>query len=277
MLREDIRRFAMLWIIPGVMAALCMVYLFLTHANPRKSWVAQYKYAHRGLHGGDVPENSLRAFEAAAAARYAIELDVHLLRDGRVIVFHDNNVRRMTGVDRQIADFSWDELCTLRLAGGEDGIPLFEEVLQTVRGRVPLLVEIKSRGRAGMLEEKTCALLKEYKGMYAVQSFSPFSIHWFARNAPQVPRGQLSSRFQRRDSSIPVPPGYQAFALKNLLVNFYSRPDFISYDIDSLPICVVSRLRKRGMRVLAWTVQNAEQLKKAKKYCDSIIFEKILP
>lgn len=264
-------------ILAVIAAAAAIVYFYLTRALPQKNWLAEYKFAHRGLHGGDIPENSIRAFEEAAAAGYGIELDVHLSIDGQVVVFHDDNLKRLTGADRPISDLTWEELSSLRLNGTAEGIPLFTDVLKTVAGRVPILVEIKSRGQAGALEEKTYAMLAEYKGLYAVQSFSPYSVAWFTKHAPDVLRGQLSSRFDDQDPSEPPLPGYQVFILKNLLTNFYVKPNFISYEIDSLPIGVVARQRKRGVTVLGWTVRMEEQRKKAAQLCDTIIFEKIRP
>ncbi len=260
-----------------VAAAIAIVYFYLTRALPRKNWLAEHKFAHRGLQGGEIPENSMRAFEEAAAAGYGIELDVRLSSDGQVVVFHDDNLKRMTGMHKPIGGLTWEELSALRLAGSAEGIPLFADVLKTVAGRVPVLVEIKSRGQAGALEEKTYALLQEYKGLFAVQSFSPFSVGWFCRHAPHVLRGQLSSGFDDQGSSEPPLPGYQVFVLKNLLSNFYAKPNFISYEIGSLPIGVVARQRKRGVPVLGWTVRTEEQKEKAGKLCDTIIFEKIRP
>lgn len=261
----------------AVAAVIVLFYFYMTRALPQKNWLAEYKFAHRGLHGGEIPENSMRAFKEAAAAGYGIELDVHLTRDGVPVVFHDDNLARMTGLNRQISDISSKELSSLRLAGSMESIPLFADVLRMIGGRVPILVEIKSRGRAGALEEKTYELLKEYSGLYAVQSFSPYSVMWFCNHAPHVLRGQLSSRFDRLDPSVPPLPGYQVFVLKNLLVNSQTKPAFISYDIDSLPIGVVLRLRKKGITVLGWTVRTEEQKNKARQFCDTIIFEKIRP
>lgn len=265
---------AALIILPAVAAAIVVFYFILTRGEPVKSWLADYRYAHRGLHGGSVPENSMTAFEMAAVRGYGIELDVHLSKDGYPVVFHDDNLKRMTGVDRPVSDLDWGELSALRLAGTCEGIPLFSDVLKMVSGRVPILVEIKNTGRAGELEEKTCKLLKNYSGKYAVQSFSPFSVKWFRLNAPGVVRGQLSSRFDDMRGFLPA---YQVFGLKNLLVNILARPNFISYEINSLPKGVVSRLRRKGVAVLGWTVSSEEQLKKAGRYCDTVIFENITP
>ena len=205
---------------------------------------------------------------------YGIELDVHLSADGIPVVIHDDHLKRMTGMDKPVSALDAQSLSALSLAGSGEGIPLFEEVLRKVNGRVPLLIEIKSRGRAGELEQKTWELLRSYNGLFAVQSFSPYSIGWFYRNAPNVLRGQLSSAFRDVQEEL---PGYQIFGLKHLLVNFLGHPNFISYEIDDLPRGVVSRLKRGGVTVLGWTVRTEKQMERAGTYCDAVIFEDIRP
>ena len=150
----------LIWIlIITVLAAFAFVLCFAaTKGMPVENWMADYSYAHRGLHGQDVPENSMRAFELAAEKGYGIELDVHLSADGIPVVIHDDHLKRMTGMDKPVSALDAQSLSGLSLAGSGEGIPLFEEVLRKVNGRVPLLVEIKSRGRAGELEQKTWEL-----------------------------------------------------------------------------------------------------------------------
>lgn len=265
----------MAWIwIAAIAAAVVIFYLMITRGEPVENWLADYVYAHRGLHGGAVPENSMHAFEQAAQKGYGIELDIHLSRDGVPVVIHDDDLKRMTGIEKEVSDLPADALSRLSLAGSKEGIPLFEDVLNKIAGQVPLLVELKNRGRAGELEKKAWELLKGYCGQFAVQSFSPYSIAWFRKNAPGVLRGQLSSRFDDMKESL---PGYQIFALKHLLTNFLARPNFISYEIDSLPKSVVSRLRKTKIPVLGWTVRSETQKKHAEKYCDTVIFENVNP
>lgn len=265
---------ATLIVLAAIAVVIAVLYFLLTRGEPVKSWLTEYRYAHRGLHGGSVPENSMPAFELAAEKGYGIELDVHLSRDGLPVVFHDDNLERMTGVDKPVSDLTSIELANLSLAGSSEGIPLFSDVLKLVAGRVPILVEIKNTGRAGELEKKTYELLKNYSGRFAVQSFSPFSVRWFKENAHGVLRGQLSARFDDMKKHLPA---YQIFGLKNLLVNILARPNFISYEINSLPKGVVSRLRKKGIAVLGWTVRSEDEREKAIRYCDTVIFENIRP
>lgn len=274
-----------------VIAAIIFVVLFLdrvmTKAAPpeEKTWLADYQYAHRGLHNELYPENSLPAFENAAKQAFAIELDVHMTKDGKIVVFHDSNLKRMTGVDKKIGDCTFFELRKLRLSGTEYKIPTLRETLRLIDGRVPLLIEIKKKGFAGDLEHELYEMMQGYKGKYAVQSFSPFSIRWFKKNAPQVLRGQLSCNFTLCKENFPA--GMCAivrFFLTKLLlvvqrlgVNFICRPNFISYEFQKVNTRLLRRLRRSGAPIFAWTVRSAEDYERAKPYTDSVIFENFTP
>lgn len=152
-------------------------------------------FAHRGLHRMDrsVPENSLPAFEAAARIGYGVELDVHLSRDGRLVVFHDDDTRRVCGVPGRVEDQTWEELSRLRLCGTACGIPLLSEVLEVVGKRCPMIVELKRGDRNRELCRKTYDMLRESGARYCVESFDPTIVLWFRVHAPEVLRGQLAS------------------------------------------------------------------------------------
>ena len=102
--------------------------------------LAAYHYAHRGLHGDGVPENSLQAFRLAAENGYGAELDVHLSKDGRLVVMHDESLMRTAGVERNIADCTAAELSEMRLEGTAQKIPYLEEVLPIFAGKTPLII-----------------------------------------------------------------------------------------------------------------------------------------
>ena len=112
-------------------------------------------YAHRGLHNEELPENSIGAFKNAVEHRYGIELDIQLSKDKVPMVFHDATLTRVCGIDAKLADYTCEELCRMKLLGSEYTIPTLKEVLETVDGKVPLLVEFKT----GTLE--LCDRLKE--------------------------------------------------------------------------------------------------------------------
>ena len=153
--------------------------------------------AHRGFfdNANGIPENSMIAFERAIENSYIIELDVHLLKDGKIVVFHDDNLGRMTGVDKKIKDCTYEDIKNLRLLKTNEKIPLFEDVLRLVDGRVAILIELKYDVKVGLLEQKILPMLHKYTGKYAVQSFNPMTIMWFRKNAPQIIRGQLAIVF----------------------------------------------------------------------------------
>ena len=169
----------------GAAAAAAGAYAFLiAPARRDREKTAPFygrNFAHRGLHKLDksVPENSIPAFDAAARIGYGIELDVRLSADGRVVVFHDDDLKRICGVDARVDELSWDELSTLKLCGTPNHIPLFSEVLAVIDGRCPIIVELKRGRRHAELCRKTYELLRSYKGRYCVESFDPRIVFWF--------------------------------------------------------------------------------------------------
>lgn len=227
-------------------------------------------FAHRGyyLEEENIPENSIKAFEKAIEKGYGIELDLHLLKDGNIIVFHDDNTERMTGVNKLLKNCNYDDIKELKLKNTSEHIPLFEEVLNLVNGKVPLLIEYKYDTKVGKLEEKSMKFLLKYKGNFALQSFNPFSVKWFKDNYPEIPRGQLSYDY-KNDNMCNI----QKYVLKNVLLNVISKPDFISYGIRSMPNKRIEELRKKGIIILGWTIINKQDYEFSKRYCDSIIGE----
>lgn len=235
-------------------------------------WLINKNIAHRGLHSDDlrVPENSLLAFRLAVEKNIPIELDVHALKDGVIVVFHDDNLKRMTGLNKKISSCTYDEISKLKLLNSNQTIPLLTEVFNLVNNRVPLLIEIKNSSKFGYLESKVLDLLEKYNGRYAIESFNPFSLIWFRFKAKKIYRGQLSSYFLH-DKLFFI----KKCLIKNLFFNFLVKPNFISYNIDNLPNKRVSKIRKKGIPIFGWTIKNEYEYKKAKRYCDSIIFENI--
>ncbi|MCF0137606.1 MAG: glycerophosphodiester phosphodiesterase [Oscillospiraceae bacterium] len=224
-------------------------------------------FAHRGLHKRDktVPENSIAAFERAASKGYGIELDVQLSKDGQVVVFHDDTLNRVCGVDSRVDEKTYEELSRLSLCGTGETIPLFSEVLRTVRGRGPLIVELKNGRSNRELCEKTYELLKGYSGIYCIESFNPLIVRWFRKNAPEVLRGQLAC--PKEDYGEEVKPA-TAFVLSRLLLNFLARPQFVAYKIAPKPF--TARLcEAMGAMKVCWTSHEWINEKKS----DAVIFE----
>lgn len=235
-------------------------------------WLRNTPIAHRGLHDALSPENSLSAFAKAKEAGYAIELDVHLSSDGVLIVFHDFTLERMTKFHGDIRRLASSFLCSLVIGDTQENIPTLLEVLRLINGAVPLLIEIKNEGEVGELEATLLNTIRGYKGRVAVQSFNPFSVGWFAKNAADIPRGQLSGNFE--DTTFPF---YKKFLYQNLLMNGVSKPHFIAYEASSLPNLAVKVSKMMKKIVLAWTIRNEQERENALKYADNIIFEAFLP
>jgi len=242
--------------------------------RPLPQWIFTRPIAHRGLHdaAAGIPENSPAAFAAAVAAAYPIELDVRVTRDGRAAVFHDASLRRLTGVEGDVSATDSAALGELRLAGTGEAIPLLDDVLDAVAGRVPLLIELKNEGPVGGVEAATLDALDAYRGSAAVQSFNPYTLEWFARHAPERARGLLSGGFD--DAAMDADMKEK---LRNLELTGVASPDFIGYDVRRLPFEPVARLRRAGLPVLGWTVRDAAEAERARQYCDNIIFEGFTP
>lgn len=230
-------------------------------------------YAHRGLHGDGVPENSLAAFEKAAENGFGIELDIQLSKDGEVVVFHDYTLERMTGDRRHLAELTLDELKTFRLSGTGEKIPTLSEVLELINGRVPLLIELKGEDLNLGLCPRSDAILSEYKGPYCVESFNPMLLLWYRNNRPDVARGILTTSLCREKK-----PTVFHFILDSMALNFLARPDFIAYNFrfsDRIPVKICTKLYKAEKFV--WTIKKPDEYDKSKAIGASTIFECFKP
>lgn len=235
------------------------------------SWLVETPIAHRGLHDKDCPENSISAFQKAITEGYPIELDVQMIADGTVIIFHDESLSRLTDNDGYIKFLNKSDLDILRLKDSKEKIPTFEEVLKFVDGKVPLLIEIKNPSKVGELEKKVIELLKDYKGEYAIQSFNPYVLEYFYKHAPNILRGQLAGYFKKEKLSF-----FKKYALKRMLLNKkISHPDFISYEARKIPNRFTRKYRK--LPLLAWTVRSQSEYIRVVKHCDNVIFENFEP
>lgn len=228
--------------------------------------------AHRGDHNKQkhIIENTLEAFEKAIEKGYLIELDIRRLKDNTIVVFHDDNLKRLAGIDKKVSELTFDEIKQVNLLDTNSKIPTLEEVLNMVDGRVPILIEIKSNFKVGVLEKDLSRLLKKYKGKFAIQSFNPLSLRWFKINNPKILRGQLSYGYNKLKNK-PI----QRFVMKNMLLNFLSSPDFISYKVADISKEKVLKIKKK-MPILGWTVDNKEDYEKYKSTYTNLICEKFI-
>lgn len=234
--------------------------------------------AHRGLHGGDVPENSFAAFEAAINAGYAIEMDVRFSKDYKLVVFHDDELDRVTDGKGMVKDYTYEELQRFSLKNGEK-IRLFTDFLSFINGRTPILIELKYMPGVKGLPEEVAAELKDYKGDYALQSFNPLYLLKLKKLCPDVPVGQLASWGEYADFKYCRTFWHiKAGVMRRLWLNAIVKPDFVSYRYDYLPMRCTTRFRRKANKVLlAWCIRTKEQLDKIPDLADNVIFENIRP
>ena len=231
------------------------------------------RYAHRGWHMKPaIPENSLAAFRRALDKGWGAELDVHLLKDGTLAVFHDSDLRRCAGEEGDIEDLDREGLARLRLEGTEEPVPLFDEVLALFEGKAPLIIELKShKGNYKALTEAVIARLDRYKGDYCVESFDPRVLMVLRRERPAILRGQLAMDF--RPGGEPL-PGWQRFARRNLLMNFLTVPDFIAYRFEDRQRLALKLCRRIwGVKEASWTLRSMDDLLTAEAAGAMPIFE----
>jgi glycerophosphoryl diester phosphodiesterase len=227
--------------------------------------------AHRGLWSPDgPPENSLGAFQAACAAGYGIELDVQLSADGEAMVFHDDDLARMTGVPGRIGDRTAADLAELRLAGSDEAIPTLLETLALVGHRAMVHVELKTPyGQVGPLEQRVHDILIDHNGPACVIGFNPYSHAWFAERYPGLLRGLDSYSYKKA----PHMAEAQRRKFANLEHVSIARPHFLALGLDMLPSPKAAAMREQGMPIVAWTVRRPDQWEAIKDGCDNLIFE----
>ena len=263
---------------PAVTAGLYLLSLRGRANHPAWETLTKFRYAHRGLHDrtNGVPENSLAAFRRAAEHGFGAELDVHLTRDGRLAVIHDDSLLRTAGVDVKASELTAEELAQYRLEGTDEKIPFLEEVLPIFQGRAPLIVELKVEDNAAELARAVCGLLDQWNVDYCIESFHPAAILWLRKNRPDVCRGQLSEDFV---SSKGTKLGFLAdFAMTHLLTSFLTQPDFIAYDWHGRKEPSV-RLSKKlwGVQEVSWTVKDRGTMEALEKDGAISIFEGFIP
>ena len=236
-------------------------------ADPAKiGWLGAWTYAHRGLHGDGVPENSPAAFSAAMAHRLGIECDIQRSADGQAMVFHDWELGRLTYESGPIISRTSAQLASIPLKGTETGIPSLGQLLSMVAGRVPLLIEIKSNKttRVPAICLAVRRALEGYQGQHGVMSFDPRVSRWFAKHSPQTPRGLVVTE---EDDKTLVGRIRRHFWL------WTGKPDFLAYDIRDLPSRFAAAQRSRGLPVASWTVRSAELRDRAAQHADAPIAE----
>ena len=208
--------------------------------------------AHRGFHNSKIPENTLPAFVKCVDKNYIIELDIHILSDNTIVVYHDHNLKKLTGVNKVIETLTYAQLSKIKI-DKKYTIPTLKQVMHIVNGKVPTLIEIKDVDNNSKFEEELVKILDNYKGEFAIQSTNPFVIDWFYKN--------------RKDYVI----GLIVFNDLNykLVKKYVKKIDFISVYKKQLPF-------KINKLVLGWTMRKQSEYQKYKYLCDNLICENIL-
>jgi len=236
--------------------------------------------AHRGLHDArkGLIENSASAVAAAIAKGFAIEVDLQCARDNEPIVFHDKMLDRLTGQTGPVIAQSASELAAMPLRGSKDRILSLGELLALIDGRVPLIIEIKSKwDDDDRYEAKIASELATYRGPVAVMSFDPNCVARFRTLLPSLPRGLIAEKFKDEHHWSNLGRA-RRFIMRHLLSSAIARPNFIAYDIRALPALAPSLARLLfRLPLLTWTVRTKAEKARAVRYADAMIFEGIEP
>lgn len=266
-------------IILAIITLLAGLYLLALkgRSNTDMSAFEKYNFAHRGLFKkGVIPENSMAAFRLARDNDFGVELDVHLLADGGLAVFHDDSLKRMTGVDRKISEITTDELGMYYLDGTSETIPNFYDVLELFDGKVPLIIELKAFDKHYPILCKTvCDALDNYSGDYCIESFDPRCIMWLKQNRPDIIRGQLAFNYF---NSSTIKNFFIRLFLTSLITNLINKPDFIAYsyhDRHNIPYNICKKLW--NMQGVSWTLKSQQELDTAIADNEIVIFEGFIP
>ena len=263
-----------------ILIILFFLYLFFIaprmFGKPDRRKLFGVYYAHRGLfdNRSAAPENSLAAFRLAVESGYGIELDVQLSKDDIPVVFHDATLKRMCGVDGHVWDYTLAELQQMKLASSDETIPTFADVLDTIAGKVPLIVEYK----LDRVQTKVCELgnellnayVEKYHGVYCIESFHPLALIWYRKNRPDIIRGQLSEEFWKNEAQ---KGQYYLVLLACLVTNVVTRPDFISYRHSDYKNLSRRICRALGALSVAYTIKSVDDYEKIKGQFDLFIFD----
>ena len=244
--------------------------------HPGLELLRRYRYAHRGFHDKpQIPENSLAAFARAIKNGFGAELDIHLTKDGKLVVFHDSDLMRCTGTEGILEEKTLEELRSLRLEGTDELIPLFDEVLELFEHATPLIIELKTyAGNHAELAKAAVERLDRYTGDYCIESFDPRAIADIRKLRPGIVRGQLSTNF--REDPDETPKG-TAGLLTDLKANVISRPDFVAYNFKFRNQPAFIKAVRSGIQGVAWTIKTRQDLKAAEALGYIPIFEQFNP
>jgi len=235
--------------------------------NDKVNWLRTGPIAHRGLHNPDqgVYENTLSAAKAALMKGYAIEVDLQLSSDGVPMVFHDYELKRMTGYDAKIREIDCKTLQTLKIKDTNDTIPTLKQLLDLIQDSVGIVLELKGLpGKDDGFVTSVASELEDYKGDFVIMSFHHHILEDVRRDAPTLPLGLTAE-------------GDDTFYEQHEKITRTTRPDFISYELQNLNTKFVREFTETGRPAISWTIRNEEQAATSAKFVDQITFELFTP
>ena len=262
-----------------ILALICLLLLLSLRGrtgHPALETMQNFVYAHRGLHGNGVPENSMAAFRAARDAGYGIELDIHLMADGNLAVIHDTSLKRTAGVDVKITDLTAAQLKDYPLEGTQETIPLFSQVLELYAGKAPLVIELKADNNCAALTDAAVKAMEGYQGTWCMESFDPRCVYHLRKHHAEVCRGQLSFDFFSEPQ--PIHPALK-FLLTHNMLNFMTLPDFVAYNFSQRKATISNAICRKFWKLqgVSWTIRTIEDFNQAKKEDWLPIFEYFNP
>lgn len=209
--------------------------------------------AHRGIQSNNIIENTIPSFIRAIDKNYIIELDIHILTDKTIVVYHDYNLKRLTSMNKVIESLSYPQLSKIKVKN-KYTIPTLKQVMHIVNGKVPLLIEVKDlNNNNNKFEQELVKLLDNYNGNFAIQSMNPKVLDWFYNNRPDYVVGLII---------------FNEFNYK-LLKKYIKKADFLSVYKKCLPF-------KSKKMIIAWTIKTKKELEKYRFLSYNLICEKIL-
>lgn len=219
--------------------------------------------AHRGIHNDNIIENTIPAFSLAINKKIPIELDIHILKDGNLVVYHDDNLKRLMGIDKNISSYTYDELKQLTFPNTNVHIPLFTDVLNLIGNKVLLVVEVKKSNIISYNKycEKIVSILDNYSGDFVVKSFDIRVVNWFLRKTNYITGILINNKKTLYD-----------WCCKQKITISLLKPDFISVNHKLLELKVIKEFRKKGP-VLTWTICNQKLFNKIQSKADSFLVE----
>ena len=271
--------YIVLAVLGGLLLVALLTALYMIWPGGRRKEMKRFtgiKYAHRGMHGEGVAENSLTAFRLAKENGFGIELDVRLSKDGELVVYHDETLTRVAGIEGKVIDYTAEELSKMSLSGTSDGVPTFRQVLDLIDGAVPILVEIKMGNGESGVAEKLVEVIDGYRGPYIVESFNPVALRIIKRLRPEMLRGILADLYMLD----PKYGGKLIYRLsQDLMLNFIMRPHFIAYNkrgYKKLTLKILGRIFRTPR--ITWTVKSPDEEREAyERGFDTVIFEGYVP